>query len=183
MDTPLTMGKLLRVVNGLVNDFSSRGYARQQESTKDRCKGVFLKRLRQKYPSIKDEFLVGDYYGIGAYSCYSDFSLAYKGVTLIGIGTHSQTVEKAYYKADYDVSDMDEILRRNGVDSVDDVFLDDFVEWVIDFRIDEEKAQLEQQIREAERKLVDLRRQHEMVEWKWGRKYHENNLHLQSNHH
>ena len=119
---------------------------------------------------MKDDFLVGDYYGIGAYSCYSDFSLAYKGVTLIGIGTHSQTVKKARYKADYDVSGMGEILRRNGVESVDDVFLDDFVEWVIDFRIDEEKARLEQQIREAERKLVDLRRQHEMVTWKWGRK-------------
>lgn len=158
----MTLLELKICVDMLLKPWTNHGYAKQQEQIKSNVKRQVLNDLKEKYPDISGLFDTKDIEGLGYYSCYSDFILTYKGRSILGIGTHSSTIEKTRYRAEYDIDYSDRICEEYGVNDLSEIDhvleLDAIAISCLKYSTQSKMAAIELKIQEKERELEILRK-------------------------
>ena len=95
--------EILDFVNETINGCFCEGYAKEQTMHRNRVWRKVESALQKKFPEIAEHFTFKEYRGLGYYSCYSDFSVGYDGVQIIGVGSHTSTIFRTQYRAEFDV--------------------------------------------------------------------------------
>ena len=147
-----TMKELLNKTNFVASRYSNSGYAREQESEKEYVKKRVLEGLKTAFPDISKDLGVRDYQGLGIYSCYSDFSITYRDEKLIGVGTHSSTIQRKYYRAEYDF-DVPNMENKENLDSLSPAMV---VSHIKDYYYEQKKNGILKEIEKKKEEIKDL---------------------------
>lgn len=153
----LTVGELKAAVARACLDWYNYGYSSTQESNRRIYERRLADFLERNYPDIYEEFSISTYHGLGYYSCYSDFAVDYKGTTLIGVGTHTSTVERKRYKAEVDVSNLGDICELFKIEDFEKLTLDKAVDCIGAFWGMQRVKQLQNQIAKKELEIKSLK--------------------------
>ena len=146
--------KILDFVAKTVNDCFCEGYAKEQTMHRNRVWRTVESALRRKFPEIADHFTIEEYRGLGYYSCYSDFSVGYDGVQMIGVGSHTSTIHRAWYRAEYDVWMP---MFRENPEEAGELEIDEAARLITEYQRDMDTTRLMQEI------LSDIERGYEKM--------------------
>ena len=152
----LTVGELKEAVARECRDWYNYGYSSAQESNRRNYEMRLSRFLDKNYPDIKD-FSILHYHGLGYYSCYSDLAIAYKGKTLIGLGTHTSTIERKRYKAELDISNLNDICKLFKIEDFEQLPIDKAVECIETFWGMKKIEQLQNKIAKKEAEIKELK--------------------------
>lgn len=99
------------MLNNIVKSQFASGRGKDKERCRDSLKRYIASVLAKSFSNYAFEFV--DYPGLGYYNGYSDFAVCLKyrdiSLQLVGIGTHSHNIDRAYYRAEVDISSKQEI--------------------------------------------------------------------------
>ena len=148
-----TMKELLNKAKFVAGRYSNGGYSTEQEKEKEFVKKMVLESLKTAFPDISNELGVKDYRGLGYYSSYSDFAITYNGEKLLGIGTHTATVQRKSYTVEYDFDVLD-IKNKENLDSLSPAMV---VFYIKEAKQEELKNTILKKIEEKEKDIKKLK--------------------------
>lgn len=151
-----TLKEFLDKAQEFAQEETNGGYSQSQRAKRFKVEVRVLEKLKKAFPDEAPHLETGSYYGIGYFSRYSDFTILYKGIKLIGIGTHAPGIGTSAYRAEYDF-----VCPRSMVDKT--LSLDDAIAQITGWQKKQKIEQLLLKVNEKRSEIEALEKEIEAL--------------------